>query len=67
MQLYRDLGRLEADFETVNIGIKGRPIGHRTESLVRAHAQVTWLALVLDCALQRLLRQNPIGMSTYEA
>lgn len=64
---YQDLWRVEAAFRTLKDVLEMRPIWHRTESRVRAHVQVAWLALALDRVLQRLLRQQGIGMSTREA
>ena len=63
VQSCQDLWRVEAALRSMNDVIKMRPIWHRTGSRVRAHLQVAWLALVLD----RVLRENGIGMSTREA
>lgn len=55
-QAYKQLWRVEAAFRTLKSSLDVRPIYHWTERRVRGHVMGCFLALVLDCLLQRKLR-----------
>lgn len=54
---YRELWRIERAFRELKTGLELRPVFHWTPQRVRGHIMVCFLALVLESALQRSLRQ----------
>ncbi len=56
-QAYRELWRIERAFRELKTGLELRPVFHWTPQRVRGHIMVCFLALVLESALQRSLRQ----------
>ncbi|WP_027718751.1 IS1634 family transposase, partial [Desulfovirgula thermocuniculi] len=55
---YRELWRVERAFRELKSGLELRPIFHWTDSRVRGHIMVCFLALVLESALLRYLREK---------
>jgi len=53
---YKELWRVERVFRELKPGLELRPIYHWTESRVRGHVMVCFLALVLESALIRYLK-----------
>jgi len=54
---YRDLWQIERAFRELKSTLELRPVYHWTESRIRGHIAVCFLALVLQCTLQKLLSQ----------
>lgn len=57
-QAYKELWRVEAAFRDLKSGLEVRPMYHWTPARVRGHIGVCFLALVVESALQRLLRSR---------
>jgi hypothetical protein len=55
---YKELWRVEAAFRDLKSGLEIRPMYHWTPSRVRGHIGVCFLALVVESALARLLRDH---------
>jgi len=53
---YKDLWKVERAFRELKSGLDLRPIYHWTDSRVRGHVMVCYLALVLESSLQKKLR-----------
>lgn len=60
---YKDLWKVERAFRELKSGLDLRPIYHWTDSRVRGHVMVCYLALVLESALQKKLWDNKPGLS----
>ncbi|MCL6477132.1 MAG: IS1634 family transposase, partial [Peptococcaceae bacterium] len=54
---YKDLWKVERAFRELKSGLDLRPIYHWTDSRVRGHVMVCFLALVLETALQKRLQE----------
>jgi transposase len=61
---YKDLWRIEAAFRDLKSGLEIRPMYHWTPPRVRGHIAVCFLALVIESALARLLRDHGCHEST---
>ena len=57
-EAYRGLWRVEHAFRELKSGLAIRPVFLRTEEHVRGHIMVCFLALVMEAALQRLLKEQ---------
>lgn len=57
-QAYKDLWRVEHAFRDLKSNLELRPMYHWTPARVRGHIGVCFLALVVESALQRLLRDR---------
>lgn len=55
---YKELWRVEAAFRNLKSGLEIRPMYHWTPPRVRGHIGVCFLALVVESALARLLRNH---------
>jgi transposase len=55
---YKSLWQIEHAFRELKSGLEIRPVFLRTEDHVRGHILVCFLALVLEAALQRLLKEQ---------
>ena len=55
---YKELWRVEAAFRNLKSGLEIRPMYHWTPPRVRGHIGVCFLALVVESALARLLRDH---------
>jgi hypothetical protein len=55
---YKELWRIEAAFRDLKSGLEIRPMYHWTPPRVRGHIAVCFLALVVESALARLLRNH---------
>lgn len=55
---YKELWRIESAFRDLKSGLEIRPIYHWTPPRVRGHIGVCFLALVVESALARLLRNH---------
>jgi transposase len=55
---YKDLWKVERAFRELKSGLDLRPIYHWTDTRVRGHVMVCFLALVLESALQKNIRDN---------
>jgi len=55
---YKELWRIEAAFRDLKSGLEIRPMYHWTPPRVRGHIGVCFLALVVESALARLLRDH---------
>lgn len=55
---YKELWRVEAAFRNLKSGLEIRPMYHWTPPRVRGHIGVCFLALVVESALARLLREH---------
>jgi len=55
---YKSLWRIEQAFRELKSGLEIRPVFLHTEDHVRGHILVCFLALVLETALQRLLKEQ---------
>jgi hypothetical protein len=64
---YKGLWRVEQAFRQLKSGLEVRPVFHWTEERVRGHVLVCFLALVLESALQRLLKEQESSVSYREA
>ncbi len=67
VRAYQCLGPVEGAFRSMTDVIEMRSIWHRTDSRVRAHVQVAWLALAVDRVLQREFKAKDIGKRGREA
>lgn len=56
-QSYKSLWQVERAFRELKTGLNLRPVYHHTDSRVRGHIMVCFLALVLETALCRKLKQ----------
>lgn len=63
---YRDLWRVERAFREPRSTLDLRPVFHWTERRVRGHIFVCFLALVLESALRRLLKEQGLLLRWYE-
>ena len=57
-QAYKGLWQVEHAFRELKSGLEIRPVFLRTEDHVRGHILVCFLALVLEAALQKLLKEH---------
>ncbi|GBF35440.1 mobile element protein [Desulfocucumis palustris] len=57
---YKDLWRVERAFREIKSSLDLRPVYHWRDSRVRGHIMVCFLALVLESALQRRLKEKEI-------
>jgi hypothetical protein len=55
---YKELWRVERAFRHLKSGLEVRPVYHWTPTRVRGHIGVCFLALVMESALSRLLRDH---------
>ncbi len=60
---YKDLQTVERSFRELKDVLALRPIYHQTERRVRAHLFVAHLALVVGCALEKVLRRAGLPMA----
>jgi len=63
---YKGLWQIESAFRELKSGLEIRPIFLRTEDHVRGHIVVCFLALVMEAALQRLLRKQESDASYHD-
>ena len=63
---YKGLWRIEQAFRQLKSGLEVRPVFHWTEARVRSHVLLCFLALVLESALQRLLKEQGSSVSHRE-
>jgi len=59
---YKDLWRVERAFREIKSSLDLRPVYHWKDSRVRGHIMVCFLALVLESALQRKLKEKDISV-----
>jgi len=55
---YKDLYQVEQAFRTLKSPLDMRPIFHRKDRRITAHVFVSFLALYLACALERMLKEK---------
>ncbi len=60
---YKDLWKVERAFRELKSGLDLRPIYHWTDSRIKGHVMVCYLALVLESTLQKKLRDIKPGIS----
>lgn len=65
-QSYKGLWRVENAFRELKSGLELRPCYHWTASRVRGHIAMCFLALVVEAALERLLRIHGVEASVKE-
>jgi transposase len=65
--LYKQLTEVEGKFRCLKDVLALRPIYHQSAQRVRAHIFVAALALLLQCLLERRLRESDIPLSAEEA
>ena len=63
---YKGLWRVESAFRELKNQLEVGPIYHWTESRVRAHVAVCFLALLLEVELERRLREQGVEVSVRE-
>lgn len=66
VQNYKSLWQVEHVFRELKSGLEIMPVFVRTEEHVRGHIVVCFLALVLEAALQRLLKKQATSASYQE-
>ena len=64
---YKELWRIENTFRELKTSLEIRPCYHWTESRVRGHIAMCFLALVVEAAVERMLRQSDLDVSVGEA
>ena len=63
---YKGLWRIENAFRELKTNLEIRPCYHWTESRVKGHIAMCFLALVIEAAVERMLRQNGLDVSIGE-
>jgi len=63
---YKGLWRIENAFRELKTGLEIRPCYHWTESRVKGHIAMCFLALVIEAAIERVLRVNKLEASISE-
>lgn len=66
-RLYRSRDLIEKDFQVIKSCLKLRPVYHYTDLKVRAHVTICMLALFLERALRRKLKEASAGISAQAA
>jgi transposase len=63
---YKGLWRIENAFRELKTGLEIRPCYHWTESRVKGHVAICFLALVIEAVIERVLRVNKLEASISE-
>ena len=63
---YKELWRVEHAFRELKTGLEIRPVYHWTPARVRGHFGLCFLALVMESALSRMLKEGKPQASNWE-